>query len=230
MTRSLVPLLSLGLSLGACGMRGHPAPSPDPEFVTVGRLAGAQINIGEYARRYGHPPAALADVCVGELARYCLSSRPDSARDGWGTLLAYALVGAEYELRSGGVDRRMNTEDDLVVRSSRVREQVGEVAGCYDMPAPRNGRYPARQVKLDSSTSRPGLHRVKAVPPSPGQWYPLGDIVSIDFLHGRFVAPFVLRPEGDDLVGHGGSPWGWDEQVVLRRIPCPPELAGSSSG
>ncbi len=227
MRRSAVPLLWLVVAVNACEIRKNPIPQPDPEFVTVFRLTGAQMRIAEYSRVHGYPPATLADVCEGGLQPSCAKERPDSTRDGWGTGLAYIRDGDDYELRSGGIDRRMNTPDDLVVRSSRVRAQVGEIAGCYAIPAPRHGRYPGHRVMLDSTTLKPGIYRARMVPPSPAQWYPLGSVASLELLAGRFVIPFVLRREGDDLVGYEGSPWTPREPVRLKRIPCTPELAGS---
>lgn len=35
--------------------------------------------------------------------------------DAWGNAINYTLKGNDFELRSGGIDGQMNTEDDLVV-------------------------------------------------------------------------------------------------------------------
>lgn len=85
---------------------------PDPVERTHVRLSSLQHRIEGYRSQAGRLPASLEEVFPDSAERRVL------ARDAWEETIAFRPLANDYELRSGGPDRVLETRDDLVATST----------------------------------------------------------------------------------------------------------------
>jgi hypothetical protein len=82
---------------------------PEGQFTSV-LLRGFQIQLTVYHSRTGALPLRLGDLAsIGLLPSL-------GSIDEWGEPVVYSVRGDEFEVRSAGPDRRLNTHDDMVVQ------------------------------------------------------------------------------------------------------------------
>ncbi len=90
--------------------------------LTLTQLKMLKTNIDMYQIRIGGLPQTLEELRDGpsdaaKKARWVDPIITEIPKDGWGNDLDYKVSGNGYELRSGGIDGQLNTEDDITVTS-----------------------------------------------------------------------------------------------------------------
>ncbi|WP_197136237.1 MULTISPECIES: type II secretion system protein GspG [Crateriforma] len=90
---------------------------------TITQLNALDQAIEMYRIRMNTLPETLDNLVEGpsdsaQKAKWGKSILDEVPADAWGKEIVYKLNGNEYELRSGGSDGQMNTEDDLTVTGS----------------------------------------------------------------------------------------------------------------
>lgn len=80
-------------------------------------------NIDLYQIRIGGLPDDLNDLKDGpsdpsKKAKWTRSIMPSIPKDAWDNDFVYTVKGGSYELRSGGEDGQVNTDDDVVVEGT----------------------------------------------------------------------------------------------------------------
>ncbi|TWT70282.1 type II secretion system protein GspG [Crateriforma conspicua] len=90
---------------------------------TITQLNALEQAIEMYRIRMNSLPETLDNLVEGpsdsaQKAKWGKAILDEVPADAWGKEIVYKLNGNEYELRSGGSDGQMNTEDDLTVTGS----------------------------------------------------------------------------------------------------------------
>jgi len=91
--------------------------------VTKTQLDSLKNNIEMYRIRMNSLPETLEQLRDGpsdsaKQAKWVAPIINEIPTDAWGNSLVYTLNGNEYEIRSGGIDGQINTDDDVVVKGS----------------------------------------------------------------------------------------------------------------
>jgi general secretion pathway protein G len=87
---------------------------------TTAQLKMLKSNIDMFQIRMNSLPESLEELRDGpsdaaKKAKWVAPIITEIPSDAWGNELKYTVSGNSYELRSGGIDGQMNTEDDIVV-------------------------------------------------------------------------------------------------------------------
>ena len=82
---------------------------PEPEERTWLRLGGLRIMLREFRADHGRLPEKIEDFRPAAGTQWI-----DYELDAWGEPIVYRVCPNGYELRSAGIDRRLDTEDDLI--------------------------------------------------------------------------------------------------------------------
>ena len=87
---------------------------------TTAQLKMLKSNIDMFQIRMNSMPETLEELRDGpsdaaKKAKWVAPIITEVPTDAWGNELKYTVNGNSYELRSGGIDGQMNTEDDIVV-------------------------------------------------------------------------------------------------------------------
>mgnify|MGYP002397020453 CR=1 FL=1 len=91
--------------------------------VTKTQLDSLKNNVEMYRIRMNSLPETLEQLRDGpsdsaKQAKWVAPIINEIPTDAWGNSLVYTLNGNEYEIRSGGIDGQVNTDDDVVVQGS----------------------------------------------------------------------------------------------------------------
>ena len=157
--------------------------------------------ISAFQKHQGRLPRTLGELCTEAAA--CDQLPPGGVRDPWGSEIAYSLTGEEYELRSPGADRTLNTPDDISFVPSWERTLVIRSAGCYRVQVPEWDGLAGERVVLDTLPRATGLYRLlPAVAGREGFWFPHGDSISLIWLRTPDVTRIVLNPGDTGMQGY----------------------------
>ncbi|MEM6692595.1 MAG: type II secretion system protein GspG [Planctomycetota bacterium] len=90
---------------------------------TKAQLKSLQNNIEMFQIRVSSVPGSLEELRDGpsdaaKQANWVAPIIKDIPSDAWGNQLVYSVNGNTYEIRSGGLDGQVNTDDDIVVEGS----------------------------------------------------------------------------------------------------------------
>lgn len=90
---------------------------------TTTQLNSLKSNIQMYQIRMNSLPETLEALRDGpsdssKKAKWVAPIITEIPTDAWGNDLVYSVNGNQYEIRSGGIDGQVNTEDDIVVEGS----------------------------------------------------------------------------------------------------------------
>ena len=90
---------------------------------TTTQLNSLKSNIQMYQIRMNSLPETLEALRDGpsdsaKQAKWVAPIITEIPTDAWGNELVYSVNGNEYEIRSGGIDGQVNTEDDIVIKGS----------------------------------------------------------------------------------------------------------------
>ena len=90
---------------------------------TKAQLNGLKSNITQYQIRMNGLPETLESLRDGpsdaaKKAKWVAPIINEIPTDAWENQLVYTVSGNTYEIRSGGVDGQINTDDDIVVEGS----------------------------------------------------------------------------------------------------------------
>ena len=87
---------------------------------TTAQLKMLKSNIDMYQIRMNSMPESLEALRDGssdaaKKAKWVAPIITEIPKDAWGNELEFTVNGNSYEIRSGGIDGQMNTEDDIIV-------------------------------------------------------------------------------------------------------------------
>ena len=87
---------------------------------TTAQLKMLKSNIDMYQIRMNSMPESLEALRDGpsdaaKKAKWVAPIITEIPKDAWGNELDFSVNGNSYEIRSGGIDGQMNTEDDIIV-------------------------------------------------------------------------------------------------------------------
>lgn len=90
---------------------------------TTTQLNSLKSNIQMYQIRMNGLPETLDQLRDGpsdasKKAKWVAPIITEIPKDAWGNDLVYSVNGNEFEIRSGGIDGQVNTDDDLIVKGS----------------------------------------------------------------------------------------------------------------
>jgi len=214
-------------------------PKQQPQAVSSTRIRELHRQIERFHAVRGHLPESISDLCTLSGAE-CRPEDTIRYRDGWGQGISYRGTGREFELRSAGHDRRLNTNDDLVLSSALERENVRRLSGCYlvegdtwvDLDQRVRQRVSFAQLRLDTTATQDvgGGYSVAPTPPaySGGRafWQPkdsnsLAVVWTVGFANQQLA--LTAREStligqwsiGDDVRTHRAA-----GRIILRRSRC----------
>lgn len=119
-------------AVSACGMLINAVLPGAPRAITDDRITDFRGALEAYEKEHHTLPDSAQQVCPTRNLRDCSWIRTGwRFEDGWGRRLVYRRHHDNYEVRSSGPDRRLNTADDVVADRAREREAVARFQGCY---------------------------------------------------------------------------------------------------
>jgi general secretion pathway protein G len=87
---------------------------------TTAQLNGLKQNVQYFQIRMNSIPQSLEELKDGpsdasKKAKWTAPIITEIPKDAWGNDFTYSTKGNGYEIRSGGIDGQMNTDDDIIV-------------------------------------------------------------------------------------------------------------------
>lgn len=122
----LVLVLAILVILGGVVFTNIAGTSAEAKInLTKTQMNELKNNIQLYAIRMNSLPESLQQLVDGpsdsaKKAKWVAPIIERVPTDGWENELEYSLKGNSYEIRSGGLDGQMNTDDDLTVEGTGV--------------------------------------------------------------------------------------------------------------
>jgi hypothetical protein len=212
--------------LPGCVFSGLVFPAAGRPYTTEWRIEDLRTAIEWFEAGTDSLPVELSTACFPTPRGGCSDLRQLGFReeDGWGTLLRYRRLGDDYEVRSAGRDRRMDTDDDIVVLRSRERRIVAERAGCWRLST-RLALLDTLVITLSADALAPGIY--KAAPTFRPYWDPRwragGDgSIEVTWREVHSVITMHLRPgeSPERLEGTVGSSRGRTHPVTAAATAC----------
>jgi hypothetical protein len=110
---------------------------PEPEERTWLRLGGLRIILRELRADHGRLPEKIEDFRPAAGTEWI-----DYELDAWGEPIVYRVCPSGYELRSAGIDRRLDTEDDLILTDTAALPPPGDASVRARLPGEKSCSRP----------------------------------------------------------------------------------------